>query len=135
MIVADTNLVAYLLLEGPLSEQAEQVYRQDPEWLAPALWRSEFRNVLAGLMRRGQLDLPGATAFWKEADSLVTVPDPQPDGGEILRLAQASGCTAYDCEFVALAQRLNIALVTADSQVLKAFPETAYSPQDFLDKK
>lgn len=135
MIVADTNLVAYLLLEGPLSELAEQVYRQDPEWLAPALWRSEFRNVLAGLMRRGQLDLPGAIALWEEARSLLTVPDPQPDGGEILRLAQASGCTAYDCEFVALAQRLNIALVTADSQVLKAFPATALSPQDFLDKK
>jgi len=135
VIVADTNLVAYLLMEGPMLEPAEQVYRQDPEWLAPALWRPEFRNVLAGLMRRGQLDLPGATALWKEADSLVTVPDPQPDGGEILRLAQASGCTAYDCEFVALAQRLNVALVTADSQVLKAFPETALSPQDFLDKK
>lgn len=132
MIVADTNLVAYLLVEGPLLELAEQVYRQDPDWLAPALWRSEFRNVLSGLMRRGKLDLPGATAFWKEADSLVTVSDPQGDGGEILPLAQASGCTAYDCEFVALAKGLGIPLVTANSQVLKAFPETALSPRDFL---
>jgi len=135
MIVADTNLVAYLLLEGPLLELAEQAYRKDPEWLAPTLWRSEFRNILAGLMRRGQLDLPGATALCKEADSLVTVPDPQPDGGEILRLAQASGCTAYDCEFVALAQRLGVTLVTSDRQVLNAFPETTLSPQDFLDTK
>jgi len=132
MIVADTNLVAYLLVEGPMLALAEEVLRRDAEWVAPALWRSEFRNVLAGLMRRGRLDFPGAAAYWREANDLVDVPGEPPDGGEILRLAHASGCTAYDCEFVALAQRLGLPLVTADSQVLKAFPETALSPQDFL---
>ncbi|MBZ0091948.1 MAG: type II toxin-antitoxin system VapC family toxin [Sulfuricellaceae bacterium] len=132
MIVADTNLVAYLLLEGPMLDLAEQVYRKDPDWVAPALWRCEFRNVLAGLMRRNRLDFSGALAYWNEADSLLGVPDELPDGAEILRLAQASGCTAYDCEFVALAQKRAIPLVTADSQVLRAFPGTAFSPQDFL---
>lgn len=134
MIVVDTNLVAYLLVEGPMLAQAEDVLRNDPEWAAPALWRSEFRNVLAGLVRRKQIDLPGALAYWNEADSLVGVPDEQTESAEILRLAHASGCTAYDCEFVALAQKLGVSLVTADSQVLKAFPGTALSPQDFLEK-
>lgn len=134
MIVVDTNLVAYLLGEGPMLTQAEEVLRKDPEWLAPALWRSEFRNVLAGMVRRGLLDLPGALAYWNEADSLVGIPGEQAESAEILRLAQASGCTAYDCEFVALAKRLGVPLVTADSQVLRAFPEIALSPQDFLEK-
>lgn len=135
MIVVDTNLVAYLLVEGPMLAQAEDVLRKDPEWVAPALWRSEFRNVLAGLVRRKQIDPPGALAYWNEADSLVAVPDDLTESVEILRLAQISGCTAYDCEFVALAQKLGILLVTADSQVLKAFPGTALSPQDFLSRK
>lgn len=135
MIVVDTNLVAYLLVEGPMLAQAEEMLRKDPEWVAPALWRSEFRNVLAGLVRRNQIDLPGALAYWNEADSLVGVPDELTESAEILRLAQTSGCTAYDCEFVALAQKLGVLLVTADSQVLKAFPGTALSPQDFLDRK
>ena len=47
MIVADTNVISYLLLPTGFSEQASQLYRIDPDWAAPELWRSEFRNVLA----------------------------------------------------------------------------------------
>lgn len=35
------------------------------------------------------------------------------------------GCTAYDCEFVALSQRLGVPLVTLDRALLKAFPRLA----------
>ena len=40
----------------------------------------------------------------------------------VLRLAASSGCSAYDCEFVAAAQQLDAPLVTADRDLLKAFP-------------
>lgn len=133
MIVADTNLVVYLLMEGPMLPLAEAVFRRDPEWLAPPLWRSELRNVLAGLVRRSQLDVEGAVAYWLEADTLVATAEEE-NPADILRLAAASGCTAYDCEYVSLARRLNVPLVTADSQVLKAFPGIAVSPQEFLDR-
>lgn len=132
MIVADTNLIAYLLLEGPKVAEAEAVFRKDADWVAPALWRSEFRNVLAMLMRQQRLDLPGATACWQEAETLIATPEASSDSHEILRLAQTSGCTAYDCEFVALARQLGAPLVTADGQVLKAFPGIAVSLQAFL---
>jgi predicted nucleic acid-binding protein len=45
--------------------------------------------------------------------------------GEILRLADESGCSAYDCEFVALARALSVPLVSNDREVLKAFPAIA----------
>lgn len=134
MIVADANLLAYLLMEGAMLPLAEQVFRKDPDWTAPALWRSEFRNVITGFMRRGQLSLENALEYWHQAETLIFSPEVEPTGAAVLQLAHASGCTAYDCEFVALAQKLGVPLVTADSQILKAFPGIALSPQDFLEK-
>jgi predicted nucleic acid-binding protein len=49
-----------------------------------------------------------------------------------LQLAAESGCSAYDCEFVALARDLEVPLVTADRQLLAAFPSTAVSPEAFV---
>lgn len=50
----------------------------------------------------------------------------------VLELASASGCTAYDCEFVSAAERLHVPLVTTDKEVLAAFPGLAVSMDQFL---
>jgi predicted nucleic acid-binding protein len=44
---------------------------------------------------------------------------------EVLQLARDSDCSAYDCEFVALAKQLDTQLLTMDKKVLKAFPQRA----------
>lgn len=49
-----------------------------------------------------------------------------------LQLAAQSGCSAYDCEFVGLAQDLGVTFVTADRQILAAFPSVAVSPESFV---
>jgi predicted nucleic acid-binding protein len=41
---------------------------------------------------------------------------------DVLRLSQESNCSAYDCEYVALAEFLDVVLVTADGKLAKAFP-------------
>jgi predicted nucleic acid-binding protein len=51
---------------------------------------------------------------------------------DILRLATESGCSAYDCQYVALAQSTNVPLITHDGEVLDAFPDTAFRPGTFL---
>ena len=43
----------------------------------------------------------------------------------VLELVRHSECSAYDCEFVALAVRLDSKLVTMDGKVLKACPKIA----------
>jgi len=51
VIVADTNLIAYLVMPSPYTEAAERLLVREPDWVAPTLWRSEFRNVLALYLR------------------------------------------------------------------------------------
>ena len=53
---------------------------------------------------------------------------------KVLELVKDSGCTAYDCEYVALAQDLGVPLVTADKQVLRSFPKIAVSLEQFAEK-
>ena len=49
----------------------------------------------------------------------------------VLELAATSKCSAYDCEYVALAKDIGAKLITADKQVLKFFPKIAISLQEF----
>ena len=51
---------------------------------------------------------------------------------QVIQLAKESGCSAYDCEFVSLAMDLGIPLVTADRQILRAFPNVAMTPKLFV---
>ena len=52
MIVADTNLLVYLFINGDKTPLAQDVLKKAPHWIVPPLWQSEFRNVLAGYIRR-----------------------------------------------------------------------------------
>lgn len=131
MIVADTNLIAYLLIPGPFGVDADRVRRSDEVWIAPALWRSELLNVLTTGIRTGTLTLPHAQGIFRQAESVVITAADPPDPLQVLALAATSGCTSYDCEFVALAQAAGVPLVTADRKVLAAFPGTAVSLGDF----
>lgn len=127
MIVVDTNVVAYLLLPGPHTALADDLLIQQPEWAAPPLWRSEWRNVLAGYLRRGVLDLDQALALQKQAELLVIRHEEPVSSQAVLQLVASSRCSAYDCEFVAAALQLRVPLVTADRAVLAAFPDVARS--------
>ena len=51
------------------------------------------------------------------------------DSSTVLALVRDSGCSAYDCEFIALAQQLGTPLVTMDKKLLKAFPGCAMALQ------
>jgi predicted nucleic acid-binding protein len=131
MIVADTNLLIYLYVQGQRTEESEAVLRRDPLWAVPLLWRSEFRNSLIGLVRAQALQLDDALAMSEEAERWITGQEYSVLSRQVLMLANRSGCSAYDCEFVALAQDLEVPLVTTDRQVLKAFPTIAVSPSAF----
>ncbi len=125
MIVVDSNIVAYLYMGGGYGPAAEALLMKDGEWAAPILWRSEFRNALAGCLRRGDLDLEKARAMQSEAEDLMRGSEYDVDSRSVLGLVHESACSAYDCEYVALAIQLGTNLITMDRQVLQVFPEVA----------
>lgn len=131
MIVVDTNVIAHLFIQGDRTAQAESTLNKDSDWSAPYLWRSEFRNILALYMRQGHLSLPDAESITQEAEALMKGREYEVESERVLRLAQSSKRSAYDCEFVALAQELKVRLVTSDNKLLAAFPSIAVSMEAF----
>ncbi len=123
MIVVDTNVLAYFLLPYEYSVQADALFKRDPEWVAPILWRSEFRNLLAGELRRKNLSFDEVVRVQAEAELLLAGNEHEVDSRRVLEFVRDSNCTAYDCEFVVLAARLGVKVVTMDAKLLKAFPE------------
>ena len=127
MIVVDTNVLAYLYLPGEFTAKAEALLERDAAWAAPVLWRSEFRNILAGYLRRKSLSFEQAVAIQSEAEGLLRDAEFEVDSGAVLELVRGSNCSAYDCEFVALAASLEVPLVTMDAKLLRAFPKRCVS--------
>jgi predicted nucleic acid-binding protein len=125
MIVVDTNVLAYLYLPGDHTAGAEALLEQDPDWAAPVLWRSEFCNILAGYIRRKALTFEQACSLQAEAESLLAGSEFEIDSRLVLELVRDSDCSAYDCEFIALAMKLGTKLVTEDKKLLRAFPARA----------
>lgn len=125
MIVVDSNILAYMYLPCEFSEAAEALLQREPEWAAPVLWRSEFRNILAGYVRRKTLTFEQACSLQAEAESLLEGVEYDVQSRDVLELVRDSDCSAYDCEFIALAKKLGTKLVTMDKKLLKAFPQHA----------
>jgi predicted nucleic acid-binding protein len=132
MIVVDTNIIAYLYLPTEQTKLAERLLEREPAWAAPLLWRSEFRNVLALYLRKGLISLEEALIIQMEAESLLLENEFLSHSTEVLRLVNDSACSAYDCEFVALANSQKTRLVTMDRKILTEFPATAVSLEQYL---
>lgn len=132
MITIDTNILAYLFLATTETAQAEAILVRDPIWIAPPLWRSELRNVLALYVRRALLPLDQAQQVMADAEQLMQDGEVTAASAHVLALAASSGCSAYACEFVAVAQQMGVRLVTGDRELVKRFPEIAMTPHAFL---
>ena len=133
MIVVDSNVIAYCWVNGPLTSLAQSVRVKDPEWHAPILWRSEMRNILAGYLRDGSLKGAQVSQIMNAAERAFVgrehiVPSPS-----VLEFVEKSRLSAYDCEFVVLASIFDVPLVTADKEVLRAFPDLAFTMEAFLE--
>lgn len=131
MIVGDTNILVHFLVVGVHTDLARSLYKADPDWTAPPLWRSELRSAASLFLRRQLRSLAEARELVAAAEELIGDRQHDVDSRRVLELAARSNCTSYDCEFVALAEPLGVSLVTSDHQLLAALPRLARSMHDF----
>ena len=132
MIVVDTNVICYRWMSSPNNAAAEAVLAKDPHWIAPLFWRSEFRNIVALAIRKKTLTINAAQEIVRKAEASFERGEFAVASDAVLQLVGRSNCTAYDCEFVALAEAERVQLVTADRQILQEFPEISISLDKFV---
>ena len=133
MIVADSNLIAYLLIPGVKSELADEVLLKDADWAVPLICRSEIRNILTIYMRHEGMSLAQARRTMEKAETLWSSREFAVPSDAILELTFHHNITAYDGEFVVLAKQLGAPFVTFDKPVRKAFPNLAIAAEEFLN--
>ena len=133
MIVVDVNVLAYLWIPGEMTALAEGALARDPHWVSSILWRSEFRNLLAGYLRRGDLDQAAVDRCLSGAESQLAGYEYLVPSELVMRKVLASTCSAYDCEYVALAEDMKTTLVTCDKQILAEFPTLTTSLRTFAE--
>ena len=125
MIVVDVNVLVYFWLQESYADTAAALLSADPHWIAPFLWRSEFRNVVVGALRRKTIAPEAAASAIYGAERQMEGNERIVDSRDVLRLAARSRCSAYDCEYVAIAEAAGVPLITNDAQILKEFPSIA----------
>ncbi len=132
MIVVDTNIISYLYISGDRSQQSENLLSFDSDWVAPILWRSEFRNVLTQYLRKKLLNIDEVLLIIQQAEALLTDQEYKISSVQVMQLVNRSQCSAYDCEFVALAHYLDVPLITSDKKILRDFPEVTQTVESYL---
>lgn len=132
MICVDTNIICYRYMASPFSAAADAAWAKDPDWIVPILWRSEFRNALSGSIRKRSLTVEEGSAIADLAEATLDRKEFMVATSAVLQLVSRSICSAYDCEFVALAQANGVRLLTVDRQILHEFPQVAISLDKFV---
>ena len=124
MIVVDASVIASMLVyTDDRGRKARAVMGRDFEWTAPEHWKVEAFSVMRGLVLGGKLTDAQASRAVGRITRLgvdtVAVDDLLP---RIWQLK--ANISAYDAAYVALAERRDLTLVTADARLARA--STAY---------
>lgn len=131
MIVVDTNVIAYLLIDGERTEQARNLWQADPDWRVPPLWRAEFLSVLSTSVRAGVIEEQEALLLWRRATALLGEGEVEPGGEAVLTRSLRDGLSAYDAQFVAVAESLGVRFITNDQKILRQRRDVAIPLTDF----
>lgn len=133
MIVVDANVVAYLVIDGDRTPLAEAVWELDPDWRLPSLWQHEILNTLATYAKAGGADLEEIERIWYSARIRLSAGEHEVDLPHALELAVLNRVSAYDAQYVTLARRLDVPLITEDRRLRQSFPDRCLSMRDFCE--
>ena len=131
MVVVDTNVLAYLLIDGEHTARAQSLYDHDPDWRSEGFILVEFSNILATYRRTGALDEGAAGGLLTSAEQVLTGSVNLPHA-RALQIAAEFKVTAYDARFLGAARSLRGKLVTEDVKLRRAAPGLTQSIEQAL---
>ncbi len=131
MVIVDTNILAYLLIKGDRTRDAQALFARDTGWRSEAFVLIEFSNILATYLRAKSLTQIQAHALLDEAEKLMTGLINLPHGRALL-VAEQFAVSVYDARFLGAAQTLKARLVTEDIRLRQAAPALTISLSDAL---
>jgi predicted nucleic acid-binding protein len=129
VVLVDTNVLAYLMLEGDRTSAAQELFERDADWRSEAFIMVEFSNVLTTYVRTKVLARDQGLKLLAGAEKLVPVLT-SVQNTRALEVATQFGISAYDARFVALAIQMKVKLVTEDAKLRAAVPSWTVSLAD-----
>ena len=106
-----------------------ELFIRDSDWVAPRLWRDEVSNVLVTYEREGLLSREESLLAFIDAEAIMGTNDFDIKIERILAVAQQTGCSRYDSQYIALAQDLGLKLYTYDRKILESVPFISSEPK------
>jgi predicted nucleic acid-binding protein len=132
MLLVDTNVAAYLLIQGDHTAAAQRLYILDSDWRSEAFLLVEFTNVLASSIAAKRMTLSLAVDLLARATTLFDGKLARIPHASVLAIAARRRVSAYDARFIALADQLGQRLVTEDSRLRAAAPALTQSLAEAL---
>ena len=132
MLLVDTNVVAYLLIEGDHTEAAQELRIRDSDWRSEAFLLVEFTNVLASSIARKRMTLSMAEDLLAKVFSLFDGKLGRIPHASVLAIAARHRVNANDARFLALADQLGSRLITQDARLRAAAPALTQSLAEAL---
>ncbi len=121
MLLIDTNVLAYLTIEGDRTPAARRLYERDSDWRSETFILVEYSNILATYIRGRALTLEQGARLLAAAEALMPALASTPHRGALEAAAQFR-ISAYDARFIALAMRMRVKLITEDVKLRAAVP-------------
>ena len=129
VVLVDTNVLVYLMLEGDRTSAAQELFERDADWRSEAFIMVEFSNVLTTYVRTKVLSRDQGLKLLAGAEKLVPVLT-SVRNARALEVAAQFGISAYDARFVALSIQMKVKLVTEDAKLRAAVPSWTVSLAD-----
>ena len=134
MQLVDTNILAYLLIEGDRNAQAAAILKYDPDWHSEHFVLVEFTNVLLTCLRAQALTMSQANDTLDKAKAVFKTNLRTMDHSSVLRIAHEYGVSAYDARYLAMALELDVPLITEDKRLRRTAPKLTQSMDEVLKR-
>ena len=131
MIVVDASVMAFLLIDGELTDAVRELHRIDPDWVTPPILNHEMLNILAAV-GSAEGNSAAMEGVWRDVRALVASRQQVPDPVRSLRLGVELGISGNEAQYLCLADSLGLPLITQEKNLLQAAPERAVSVLDYL---